>query len=728
MDVLTGLLREHRDRMVFFAGAGVSVPSGLPAFEALTAALLDHVVGDAAPPDTRTALSQALRPEVAFQVVLQETGDAALHVLTMLEGRPPNANHLFLAEALRAGHTVVTTNLDTLVEDACARRGIPYDLVASNPEFQALVERPGAGEEAFRGKLLKLHGTLGPAEQGTKRFESVRIALDQVAMGLSEPKAAALRRLLETCDFCFLGYSGLDDFTVTPILLETETARRAYWFVYDKAPLGQLVWGRRAFQEAYDDAAGRLRSGGSHRDLSALNVHDFLLRRRMAFKMVGESSAFTREVVLDGLGLPPPGPDPAPASNPRPPHPEYDALRARDPAARAFLAARLCVKASHLAEAQRLLRPLTDLPAGLGIRSRILLGETQAGGSTAAHYAQAVPTLRSAAEAAARDGEPLLDVSARVALANVQRRAQDLDGALRSLDDAERALQAAGGRATPSVALAEARLQNVRGLVHAVRGEHADAIALCASARKTFLDAGDLAGAAAGANALGLVQVDAAAAAAGRADLATALPLLAAGAASLEEARGYAKKIGDRTIVFQACRNLARGLILRADWNPGTPEARACADQAIPLLEEGDKSLDRIVPPKKGEKLEIAFRLAEAHEIAGRPDQAAPHWRRALAGQAEDGAWFRVARIAARRASLTTPPEIQKSAAHAALDMMERLLDPARPEAWRKRMAALHQEACRIVDTIQRILTRLGDAEGAARAERIGRALDALEG
>ena len=104
-------------RMVFFVGAGISIPSGVPGFKELNEQVIRLTTGNKKNVDYKF-LSKNLRPEVVLQILEEELGPKVLTCLEAFIGHEPNPNHFFLAEALRQGNWVFTTNGDNLIEQA----------------------------------------------------------------------------------------------------------------------------------------------------------------------------------------------------------------------------------------------------------------------------------------------------------------------------------------------------------------------------------------------------------------------------------------------------------------------------------------------------------------------------------------------------------------------------------------------------------------------------------
>lgn len=128
-------LRERR--VTFFAGAGVSRPSGLPVSDTLKKALVDAMVrslsmtqvGQSAECSEVEAVISVLPLEVLLNSLVDTNGDnAALTYLSVLQGATENYNHSAIAELADRGELdcIVTLNFDVLFEQALRRRAVSF--------------------------------------------------------------------------------------------------------------------------------------------------------------------------------------------------------------------------------------------------------------------------------------------------------------------------------------------------------------------------------------------------------------------------------------------------------------------------------------------------------------------------------------------------------------------------------------------------------------------------
>jgi hypothetical protein len=134
-----------RDNLVLFLGAGISQGAGLPGWEALLGMLADDACFDAAAKQEFNDLGLLDRASVLAQR-FEGTGETLFQRIARIMQAP----HYSLAHGLLASlptREVVTTNYDTLFEDASRAAGQPASVI------------PYASVESGKRWLLKLHGT-----------------------------------------------------------------------------------------------------------------------------------------------------------------------------------------------------------------------------------------------------------------------------------------------------------------------------------------------------------------------------------------------------------------------------------------------------------------------------------------------------------------------------------------------------------------------------------------
>ena len=240
-------------KITLLAGAGVSIPppSCLPSGGAFMSGLIRTI----APPELVDELLAFCNPErsdrntggdfLRFEGLLQlvqATVDPALEVLDLLDvaaHRQPNRNHYFLAALIRDGHTVLTTNFDSLIESAAAdaRVGIVCSPVIDSQDFDECARKMPVCP------LFKLHGSLKRwTEQGLHEArESIRATLDAIGqagvdMKFDPRKREVLRAALTGSPLVVLGYSGYDDFDIVPTLASMHSTQKLIWINHTSKP------------------------------------------------------------------------------------------------------------------------------------------------------------------------------------------------------------------------------------------------------------------------------------------------------------------------------------------------------------------------------------------------------------------------------------------------------------------------------------------------------------
>lgn len=307
-------------RIVFFVGAGISVPSGVRDFKKLTEEVIQTLADDELEEleekdlekkkkdyELLTELTENIRPEVMYQIAMDELDSKVLYSLEMLEGYEPNYYHYFLSEAIRRGNWVFTTNQDNLIEEACKRRRMKPEVDfktyygrGNDDDFREYIQYINSGD-IHRGCIFKLHGSIEEDVRGEEKYKTVRFSLRQVGEGLFGPRKEVLEYFLKEFDFCFIGYRCRDDFSVFPVLSGTKSDKNIFWSRFDEGPLSlyipeedRLLWEtEREENKPLDEK----------RNLDLLNINEVLLQRGKKFIFSGNLGEFINVKLLPLLGV-----------------------------------------------------------------------------------------------------------------------------------------------------------------------------------------------------------------------------------------------------------------------------------------------------------------------------------------------------------------------------------------------------------------------------------------
>lgn len=296
-------------RMVFFVGAGISVPSGVPDFKRLNEEVIQSISGDELDTEDCDFLAENVRPEVMYQIAMDELrsakdklGTEVLFSLETFERCEPNCYHYFLAEAIKRGNWIFTTNPDNLIEAACQKLSVDYRRCYGRKEDEDFREYLTCLKSSNVPEpcIFKLHGSIEDGK-GEAKYRTVRFALRQVGRGLFGPRREILEYFLKNFDFWFMGYSCRDDFSVFPVLSTTKSDSDMFWFEYDKGPLSLSVSEEARLR--WEIQREEKKPLGQDRNLELMNINETLLQRRKKYKFTGDLGAFIEAKLCTQLGI-----------------------------------------------------------------------------------------------------------------------------------------------------------------------------------------------------------------------------------------------------------------------------------------------------------------------------------------------------------------------------------------------------------------------------------------
>ena len=222
---LLASISEHlTNRLCVLAGAGVSYgpPASLPTAQTVLDSLLPALP---IPDDDRQILIDATSPEwrdgigyfdyLRFEQImgaLEYCGDyhgPFLH--STFRSTQPNENHYQLARLLDAGYTILTTNFDCLIEQACDDLGIPYRVLVTDADYEECIE----DRSRIVNPIFKLHGTALRDRIDSQNVSATMLFVTTERSRMASKWAAVDQELADT-DLLVVGYSGSDDFDVMP--------------------------------------------------------------------------------------------------------------------------------------------------------------------------------------------------------------------------------------------------------------------------------------------------------------------------------------------------------------------------------------------------------------------------------------------------------------------------------------------------------------------------------
>ncbi len=227
------------DDLSFLIGAGCSVdpPSCLPTGRTMIEAIVRHVCAES---EVETILQlKDLRFEAIIEIV-RELLDENLHIIDYYgQCNLPNLQHFFLAEMIKRGNYVMTTNFDFLIEHALIQSNIPQsDIVPviTESDFKKF-NRPDKLFQKGKKTLYKIHGS--PKNIITNQDTKKSLVATISAFGANkkelnvfqvEPfKQQLLENISKRRTLIVMGYSGSDDFDIVPTLKVLRNLKQIFW-------------------------------------------------------------------------------------------------------------------------------------------------------------------------------------------------------------------------------------------------------------------------------------------------------------------------------------------------------------------------------------------------------------------------------------------------------------------------------------------------------------------
>ncbi|HJQ36876.1 MAG TPA: tetratricopeptide repeat protein, partial [Thermoanaerobaculia bacterium] len=230
MDLADEILRDGAESVTILCGAGISLPppTSLPTVARFLSELLAEC--GASPEVTEEVLQRSRRtPAPRFEALIEEiakSGDRDFDVGRIFDTTTFNATHSAIAALLRADGAAITTNFDNAIELAGGGRA---RVVFTGSDLARL--------PAPDGLLCKPHGTnaLGGEPRSLLVMSVAALSRTNRGFALLPNLRRLLCSLLDDRTVVVLGYSGSDDFDVTPLLLSSHP-RHLLWFDWAPSP------------------------------------------------------------------------------------------------------------------------------------------------------------------------------------------------------------------------------------------------------------------------------------------------------------------------------------------------------------------------------------------------------------------------------------------------------------------------------------------------------------
>ncbi len=438
--------------------------------------------------------------------------------------------------------------------------------------------------------------------------------------GLSEPKQRVLSYFLRSFDFCFMGYSCQDDFSVSPVLLNTDSNRSAFWLSHDEVPM-ELPLSDKDTLRRQKEAEGN-KAPGEKRNWETINVNNFLLKREKAFKFVGDSSTYIKDSVCPTFGLDTSLAAAVTATE------EQDEEYAQwvtviSGYKRNLIGGRLYQSLYDQDEAKRFYGQAGNSADEDEQRAiaQSRLGQIYLIPSTREDDEKSIEVFQEALDMLDKLSNPFEASCVRTDLSNAMRRRRRFPEAMENIEKAKQTFEndilASDKNKDEERNLAYSRCLNIFGLVHYGLGadnkseEHFQTgLQLCGKSRSLKKKFGDIDGVAESDNAIALIFIEQAILPGKSKQESTTL--LTNAASTLEGAVKLREKIGNFRGCFQHCRNLGLAHTRLSNLANDRGEKEMYTRLVRKDFEDGMSYLGQIRPePPPGEILECRFRIGE---------------------------------------------------------------------------------------------------------------------
>lgn len=226
-------------KLTFLVGAGCSVdaPSCLPAGRSMMDAIIKHTCAET---EIEKLLDlEQLRFEGIVEII-RDTLDPELRIIDYYgESDKPNVQHFFLAEMIKMGNYVMTTNFDFLIEYALLQSGVSKsDIVPviTKEDFQKY-KNPSEIFKNGKKAVYKIHGSTKNVITGENTKDSLIATIQALGSNKEELNVFQIepfkRPLFDNISsersLIVIGYSGSDDFDIVPSLKVLKDIKNVIW-------------------------------------------------------------------------------------------------------------------------------------------------------------------------------------------------------------------------------------------------------------------------------------------------------------------------------------------------------------------------------------------------------------------------------------------------------------------------------------------------------------------
>jgi len=227
----------------FLVGAGISMdpPSCVPSARMFVNELFKYY----APEEEIETLSsfESLRYEFLVEKV-QNLFDKELKFLDYLSSvKEPNAIHIFLANMIMRYYYVITTNFDYLIERALKKKLDVYPAFHNfHKKVMVIITKEDYRKKVlFQFPIIKIHGSKWDVMKERLTKDSLVTTISALGrerekgetFAIEPYKKPLINEVMNGRDLVIMGYSGSDDFDISPMLKELSNMKRIIWIEHD---------------------------------------------------------------------------------------------------------------------------------------------------------------------------------------------------------------------------------------------------------------------------------------------------------------------------------------------------------------------------------------------------------------------------------------------------------------------------------------------------------------
>lgn len=229
LSILENIKEFSSKEITILCGAGISFdpPTSLPTVHSFTTRILEKFGADKHVIDSVSERIGKLKVFPRFELLIDDIRkdiDPELHIGNIFSSKLYNLTHLLLGKLILQGSNIVTTNFDTCIENSL-RESKFNQYIFDGEDITTLDFKRSGG-------LYKPHGSVGLDNKGLVISVQALARTDRGFLNYPNWRELLLK-LFSNKLVLVLGYSGSDDFDITPILLEAKP-QQLIWLHYDQ--------------------------------------------------------------------------------------------------------------------------------------------------------------------------------------------------------------------------------------------------------------------------------------------------------------------------------------------------------------------------------------------------------------------------------------------------------------------------------------------------------------